>query len=558
MQTPVWSTSVPDWEQRIVTKQSMIPFQPLFPDHARRALDVMGELILVDVAGSPTVKDSMREWFMDFAGAIFGAYDEVSGRRLIQEFFLLISKKNAKSTGAAAIMLTALILNWRLSGEYIIIAPTVEVAQNAFKPIHDMINADDRLKDLFQVSAHVRTVTHRTTNATLKVVAADSSTVSGKKAIGILIDELWEFGRNPNADNMIMEATGGLASRPEGFVIYLSTQSDKPPAGVFRSKLQYARKVRDGEVIDNGFLPVLYEHPRYLVANKQHLKLENFYMTNPNLGLSVDEDFLRRRYAASKEEGPDKFFSFLAKHGNIEIGLALGSDRWAGAEYWEASEDPHIDLDWIIAKCEVVCVGIDGGGLDDLLGLSVVGRIKDSSSWVSWSKAWAHLSVLERRKAESPRLLDFRDSGQLTVVKVMGEDVDEVASIVSQIEKAELLYQVGIDPAGIGAILDGLEAAEIPGDKIVGVAQNWKLGGAIKTAERKLAQPGALRHAAQPLMNWCVGNAKVESRSNSILITKQASGSAKIDPLMAFFNAITLISTNPPAQVKKYQMFVLG
>ncbi|MDT4840586.1 hypothetical protein FQZ97_744140 [compost metagenome] len=89
------------------------------------------------------------------------------------------------------------------------------------------------------------------------------------------------------------------------------------------------------------------------------------------------------------------------------------------------------------------------------------------------------------------------------------------------------------------------------------MSQGWKLGGAIKTAERWLAE-GSFAPAAQPMMAWCVGNARVEPRANSILITKQASGSAKIDPLMALFNAVTLMALNPPAATKKYQMFVLG
>jgi phage terminase large subunit-like protein len=37
-----------------------------------------------------------------------------------------------------------------------------------------------------------------------------------------------------------------------------------------------------------------------------------------------------------------------------------------------------------------------------------------------------------------------------------------------------------------------------------------------------------------------VGNARVEPKGNAILVTKQASGSAKIDPLMAALNAIAL------------------
>ncbi len=42
-----------------------------------------------------------------------------------------------------------------------------------------------------------------------------------------------------------------------------------------------------------------------------------------------------------------------------------------------------------------------------------------------------------------------------------------------------------------------------------------------------------------------MGVTPVEPKGNAILVTKQASGSAKIDPLMAAFNAIALMSTNP-------------
>ena len=78
--------------------------------------------------------------------------------------------------------------------------------------------------------------------------------------------------------------------------------------------------------------------------------------------------------------------------------------------------------------------------------------------------------------------------------------------------------------------------------------QGWKMTGAIKTAERKLAE-GVMVHAGQTLMAWCCGNAKIEPRGNAVIITKQLAGSAKIDPLMAMFNAVTLMSMNPEQTV---------
>ncbi|HHX0959296.1 TPA: terminase large subunit [Pseudomonas aeruginosa] len=550
-----WTTACPDWADRLIKGESIIP-PPIFPDMAEQALDVFKQLKIVDAPGSPTFGEACAEWVFDLVASIFGAYDPETGRRLITEWFILIPKKNSKSTIAAGIMMTALILNWRQSAEFSILAPTVEVANNAYAPARDMTQRDDDLDALMHVQTHIKSITHRESGATLKVVAADSNTVGGKKSVGTLVDELWLFGKRHDAENMLREAIGGLASRPEGFVIYLTTQSDEPPAGVFKQKLQYARDVRDGVIIDKRFVPVIFEHPPEMVARKEHLLAENLALVNPNLGYSVDEEFLLREFAKAQQGGEESFRGFLAKHGNVEIGLALRSDRWAGADFWEDAVEP-CTFDQLIERCEVIDLGIDGGGLDDLLGAYAVGREKDTNRKLGWGHAWAHPSVLERRKEIAPALQDFAKAGHLTLVKRVGDDVDELADIAEQVHEAGLLDKIGCDPVGLGAILDKLEERGIPNDKIVGISQGWKLGGAIKTAERWLAE-GSFAPAAQPMMAWCVGNARVEPRANSILITKQASGSAKIDPLMALFNAVTLMALNPPAATKKYQMFVLG
>lgn len=551
-----WTTANEDWEEDILAGRSLVPCPPLFPQEAEDALTMMKQLKIVDAPGSPTIGEACAPWVFDFAGAVFGSYEAETGIRHIKEFALVVPKKNSKSSIAAAIMITLLLRNWRQSAELIILAPTIEVASNAYAPARDMVKHDEELGELLQVQDHLRTITHRGTGATLKVVAADSNTVGGKKASVILCDEIHLFGTMHNAENMFREATGGLASRPEGCIIYLTTQSDKPPAGVFRQKLLYARGVRDGKIDDKRFLPIIYEFPQRMIDSKEARDPENYHIVNPNMGYSVDKDYLVREYAKAQEAGEESVLGFLSKFLNVEIGLALRTDRWAGADFWLEQTDEKLTFEKFRDICEVITVGIDGGGLDDLLGLNVLGRLIGTDIWVSWSRAWAHPSALKRNLAEKSKMEDFAQEGDLGIVKRIGDDVTELCDLVEQVYDWGLLDKIGVDPVGIGAIFDELINRGIPEDKIVGISQGWKLGGAIKTAERRLAG-GQLRHAKQGLMVWAVSNCRVEPRANSILVTKQASGAAKIDPVMALFNSVSLMSLNPAAAHKKYQMLII-
>jgi phage terminase large subunit-like protein len=545
---PEWSTACPDWRERLLAERSLVPVAPLFPAEAQSALKQFNELRLTDVTNSPKMGEVSKPWMSDLVSAIFGAYDAESGQRLITEFLLLISKKNYKSTTAAAIMMTALIRNWRESAEYLILAPTTEVANNSYFPARDMVRKDEELSDIFHVQNQMRTITHRVTGASLKVVTASDEVVGGKKTTGILVDELWLFGKQPNAEDMLREATGGLQARPEGFAIYLSTQAAAAPAGVFKAKLQYARDVRDGKVIDKRFLPLLYEFPPEMLKDGAIPERRYWHLTNPS---SPDPAYLDRQYEKDKHAGRESLVGFYAKHLNIEIGLRMLADSWPGAEFWPAQGERGLTLDTLLERCDVVVVGIDGGGLDDLLGLAVLGRDKVTRKWLHWGHAWAHKVVLERRKEIAPKIKDLAAAGDLTLVDSPGQDVAACADIVVRISALGLLPEklaIGVDPFGIGDIYDELlsQARGLAKAQIEGISQGWKLSAAIKTTERKVAG-GELVHCGQDLMAWCVGNAKVEPRGNAVLITKQASGTAKIDPLMALFNAVSLMALNPDA-----------
>lgn len=448
-------------------------------------------------------------------------------------------------------MVTELALGWRHEDENLILAPTKEVADNSFKPAAAMIRADEDLSDLLHIQDHIKLITHRANKATLKVVAADSSTVSGKKASRILIDELWLFGKRADASAMFQEATGGQISRPEGYTLYLTTQSDAPPQGVFKDKLAYYRKVRDGEIVDPQKLPVLYEHPPEMIASGGHLDPANFYVTNPNIGRSVSQKWLDEKFQEAQQADIADRQVFYAKHLNVEIGVGLLHDAWAGASHWQNAVDDTLTFESLLERSEVIVAGIDGGGLDDLLGLTLIGREKGSKTWLSWSHAWAHLDVWDRRKDIVSALEGFIADGDLTKCDDPTADLRGVADILETVLKAGLFpdeYAIGLDPHGVAALIDELMSRGFEQKQLNAVAQGFRLNSAVVGSERKL-KDGTLRPAAQRLMTWCAGNAKAEQRGNAVLITKQIAGKAKIDPLIALFDAVMLMSRNPEVTI---------
>ncbi len=247
--------------------------------------------------------------------------------------------------------------------------------------------------------------------------------------------------------------------------------------------------------------------------------------------------------------------SFLAKHLNIQIGTSLKAMPWAGAEFWDAAAG-KVTLETILESSEVIEIGVDGGGLDDLLGLSVLGRETTTGNWLHWAKAWCNPIALERRKSEASKYRDFEKDGDLVIVAEIGQDVKQLGDIVRKCEASGLLDRIGVDQLGLGTIADEIEGGDENGElkidhsRIVGIPQGYKLNGAIKTLERKVAEKTFI-HGGQPLMSWCVGNAKVEPHGNAVSITKQVSGTGKIDPFMATLDSVALMAMNPEAKVTK-------
>jgi phage terminase large subunit-like protein len=561
-----WTLGCADWQERIQNPaRTLVPPLPLDDSAARRAVAIFDKLKLPDVAGQPSMGDAAGDWFRDIVKALHGSIDRETGERMVREVFLLVPKKNSKTTNGAALMLTSLLINKRPNAEFLLIAPTQPITEIAFDQVAGMIEADPKLRDpkRIHIQFHIKKITYLPTGATLQVKSFDPKVLTGVKPAGVLVDELHVVSGNANADRVIGQLRGGLISQKEGFLVFITTQSERPPAGVFKSELDKARDIRDG-LREGAMLPVLYEFPDDIAKDEEQWGTPaNWWMVTPNRGRSITIDRLKEEFQTAKDTGEEEFRRWASQHLNIEIGMGLRSNGWAGAREWKHGIEQGLTLDSLIERSEVITVGIDGGGLDDLLGLAVVGREKITKRWLAWTHAFISPEGLERRKANRPQYDDFKAAGDLTYVDHLPEDLAALVAVIEKVKASGLMFGVGADAAGLGLIVDALAEIGVSeeNENLIGVRQGFGLMSAIKAVERKLVD-GSFKHGGQALMAWCAGNAITQPTPTGMRIVRDASGYGKIDPLMSLFDAVALMALNPEAAGSVYSadrgMLVLG
>lgn len=539
-----------DWWEKLQAGETPMADVPLNEQKARKALAFFNRLRLPDVPGNPPLSEACGDWFRDILCAFLASEDPDTQRRVVWELLCMVPKKNSKTTYVAALGLTALFMEEAPNRQMLIVAPSQNISERCFEQAQGMIRLDPKLNEIFKLQDHLKCITREKTGTKLNVKTFDTSIVTGEIPVLTIIDELHELGKNAKATRVMQQIRGGGITKQRGQVLMITTQSDERPDGIWRTELKKARAIRDGKGGSAPImLPVLYEFPEEKQRDQDYWRNQkNWEFLLPNLGRSIDPQALIDDYENNGSVSKETEQVWTSQHLNIEIGVGLGGDGWSGAVHWQSCVDAKLDgLDALLRRSDVCTIGIDWGGADDLAALYVIGREKGSRRWLGWTQAWARPSVFERRKSIVPKLREFEADGDLIVCQTGEEQAASAAAICKKIFDAGKLPEasgIGLDSAGIALLVDALEGASLVQPLVISVLQGWKLQTAISSVPLKLEDRRFL-HGDQGIMAWSVGNAKQTLRGSNYVVTKEVSGAAKIDNLMALFNAAMLMFLNP-------------
>lgn len=541
----------PDWWERIQSGQMPMADVPINQAKAAKATAFFNRLRLPDVPGNPPLSEACGDWFRQILCAFLASEDPETKRRLVWELLCMVPKKNSKTTYVAALGLTALFMEEAPNRQMLLVAPSQNISERCFEQAQGMVRLDPRLASIFKVQDHLKCIERRKTGTQLNVKTFDTSIVTGEIPILTIVDELHELGKKAKAAAVMQQIRGGGITMQGGQLLMITTQSDEQPAGIWKTELEKARKIRDGKGGQSPILlPVLYEFPQDLQRNQDYWRNQrNWKFLLPNLGRSIDPQRLVDDYENNGTATKEAEQIWASQHLNIEIGVGLNNDGWPGALFWDDAADENLTLDDLIERSEVATIAGDGGGLDDLFGVCVIGREKGTRRWLIWCKAFAHRIVLERRQEIASVLRDFEEEGSLEFFDDALLMAVEFAKIAGKLRDAGLLPDkdaVGFDPNNVGVIVEELAALGIEGQMLRRLLQGAALSPAIWGLEFKLTNK-TVSHSGLALMRWVISNVKVEVKGNGNMVTKQVAGRAKIDPFIAMLCAAILMSWNPAA-----------
>lgn len=547
------SFAVPDWWERLQRGETPMPQLPLNEAKARKAVALYDSLRLPDVRGKPRLKEAGAEWFREIVRAALAAEHPETGDKLVNEVFILVPKKNSKTTNSAALGLTALMLSDIPNAEMVILGPTQKIASRCFRQARGMIKADPRLGRLFHISDNEKRITRLKTGAQLSVKTFDMDVIGGDIPVLVIVDEEHLIAAKRFAKRIMAQIRGGMITNPDALLVIITTQSDVEPIGVFKDDLAMARAVRDGEITEGGgLLPCLYEFPEevQLDEEKPWLDPKMWGLVLPNLGYSVLLPLLQRLFLQEQRKGKDSLRIWASQHLNIQVGMGTQDGRWIAADDWPSCKrDGLADLDEIIALSDVMVVGGDVGGSDDLFSFGALGRHRETRHWMFWTHCWCLEKVYDLRPDIAVRLDEYRDAGELTVTDTSQEQVEKFVDLTDRIMEAGRFPKedaIGLDPYGVAALEAELLGRGYPPEMIYGVSQGYRLNGAIKGLTRRMHDRTIL-HGGQGIMSWMMGNAKALQRGNNVMVTKELAGSGKIDGLISLFNGAVLMDLDPVA-----------
>lgn len=480
-------------------------------------------------AGTPIV---LELWQKAFVSAIFGFVHKIDGTRKYREAFLVVARKNGKSTLSSAIMLYMLVADGEGGPEIFAVGTKEQQAKIVWQDAKRMVKKSPAL--LKRIKPLVKTLVGDFNDSVFMPVGSDSDTLDGLNVHAASLDEIHAW-KDKNLYDVIVD---GTSAREQPLILMITT------AGTVREAV-YDMKYEEAEMILNGlddpegykddrFLPVIYELDR----RTEWLDRTCWQKANPALGTVKKVDNLETKVNKAKAN------SMLVKNLLTKDFNVRETSTESFLTFEEANNTDTFDL--LELKPRYAIGGADLSETIDLTAACIMFRVPNDDTTYVKHMYWLPEDLLEQRTKEDKIPYDlWYEKGLLRTTPGNSVHHKYVTEWFVEMMKEYDVYIPWIGYDRWSAKYWTEEMQNVFGkESMIPIAQGKQtLSSPLKLLKAEL-EKNKINYGNNPITKWCLTNTSVhvDIKNNTIQPVKGMNQRKRIDGLAAMLNSFVVLN----------------
>lgn len=454
------------------------------------------------------------------------------GRRFT-EALLLVARKNAKSTLAAAILLVCLCLE-RVEGAQLLSAATTGAqARIVWGIAKRMIEKTPMLRSTFDLQPYANSIARAEAGGSFRPINSKASTQDGLNPSHTNLDEVHAH-KTHDLLNVLRSAAG---ARSNPLWLYTTTEGYEN-AGPWAEIRHFAVMVLKGELQADHFLPLVF----CVDEADDNFDESVLVKANPLIDANLKLRDEIRKQAINAKAMPGALAEFQIKRLNRSAATASG---WINLHRWQRGNEP-VHVEELVGR---PCFGsFDLAGGTDMNAWRLLWLLEDG--FATWGRYWVPEEAIQQRtERKSAPYAAWRAQGLVQSFEGGTQDYTVITEqIISDCERFKPT-RVGYDPWNAAQVANSVAAAGI---EIVQFRQGpQSYHPALKAMEMAYIA-GKLRHGGDPVLRWNAANLVVRHDANMNMAPDRKRSGDKIDGIVCLAMDFGLAEADDSTAFEQY------
>lgn len=437
--------------------------------------------------------------------------------------YIVLARKNGKSSLAAAIVLFLLVGDDEESAQIFGAARDVKQAGMVYQPVRRMMQLSPKLRARLKENKNARRIFDEQTGSHYEIITSDALGELGHNPHGFVLDEVLSQRDRSMWD--AMRTAAGARAQP--LLLAITTETNQP-VSFGADLIDEAERIED----DPRRAEHIFAWVRKTPDGVDPWDEAQWYHANPALGTFKSLTEMRAQALEARNE-PAAENAFR----QLQLNQRMSQEtRWLPLRLWDAAAGLVVPEQLVGRTCYA---GLDLASTTDLaawvLRFPADGDLPPAVLWRFWTPE-AQLPALDKMTAGAASL--WAREGLLHATE--GDWIDYAGAIHPAIAADHGRYRivkVGYDQHQATATAQYMQSI---GLDVVPVTQGFGLSGALQEIMR-LVKAGQLTHGGHPVARWNVDGAEIRRDDRDyIKIVKpdRANSGKRIDGIAALANAV--------------------